>query len=168
MKEKSGWELLQLGVGHMRQNKQTCLYTQIYRWGTHLMYSALKLSLSNFSGGKKEKTNLSLPPSDCSNISGMSPVTELILWRHQETLPFLSKTLWYFFFWIHWRSSWSKSAANYMNTMENCWESPNKAADVKWGRRGDKEIKETLYSQMSGITRTWGKMWIKRLLADGL
>lgn len=28
----------------------------------------------------------------------MSPVTELILRRHQETLPFLSKTLWYFFF----------------------------------------------------------------------
>lgn len=62
------------------------------------MYSALKLSLSNFSGGEKEKTNFSLPPSDCSNISGMSPVTELILWRHRETLPFLSKTLWYFFF----------------------------------------------------------------------
>lgn len=47
------------------------------------MYSALKLSLSNFSGGGREKTNY--PPSDCSNISGMSPVTELILWRHQKT-----------------------------------------------------------------------------------
>lgn len=31
MKEKSSWELLQLGVGQMRQNKQTSLYTQIYR-----------------------------------------------------------------------------------------------------------------------------------------
>lgn len=59
------------------------------------MYSALKLSLSNFSGGKKEKTNLSLPPSDCSNISGMSPVTELILWRHQETS--LENSLVFFF-----------------------------------------------------------------------
>lgn len=43
----------------------------------------------------------------------------------KKLLPLLSNTLF-----IHRRSSWSKSRANWKNTMENCSESPNKAADV--------------------------------------
>lgn len=81
-KEKNCCELLQLGVSQTRQHKQTPPSTQIYRWDAHLMYSALKLSLSNFSGGQKEKNK----PSTVwlQQISGMSPVKESTRWQHWE------------------------------------------------------------------------------------
>lgn len=133
------------------------------------MYSALKLSRFNFSGGRKEKTNC--PPSDCSNISGMSPVTKLILWRHQKTfaasLEYSSLCVAVFF-------SFTEGAVgpNPKPITRTRWKvfQNHQTRQLMFNERGKeiKRLRKLSPVRCPGLRDRGGKTWIKCLLVDGL
>lgn len=137
MKEKSSWGAPP-AWGRSDAAEQTNLSLHARRFTTEELTSCTRLEswvCPTSQAAKKRKQSSAFRRLTAAIFRGCHPWRSWFCGGIKKLCHFSRKLsgIFYFifyFFWIHWKSSWSKSAANYMNTMENCWESANKAADV--------------------------------------